>query len=87
MIIFILLYSYASMLLCFYAPMLIVNNDTAHSLDLKIIIFSNINPFNTVILECNLVRDPEAKLTPKGTPVCKFSVASNHSYKVEGVRQ
>jgi len=45
------------------------------------------NQLNSVILEGNLVRDPEAKLTPKGTPVCKFAVASNRSYKAEGVRQ
>ena len=30
------------------------------------------NNLNSVILEGNLVRDPEANLTPKGTPVCKF---------------
>jgi single-strand DNA-binding protein len=45
------------------------------------------NQLNSVILEGNLVRDPEANLTPKGTPVCKFSVASNRYYKSEGVRQ
>ena len=45
------------------------------------------NQLITVILEGNLVRYPEAKLTPKGTSVCKFAVASNRSYKAEGVRQ
>ncbi|QEN09426.1 single-stranded DNA-binding protein [Oceanispirochaeta crateris] len=45
------------------------------------------NNLNSVILEGNLVRDPEANLTPKGTPVCKFSVASNRYYKSEGIRQ
>ena len=45
------------------------------------------NQSSTVLLEGNLVRDPEAKLTPKGTPVCKFAVASNRFYKAEGVRQ
>ena len=45
------------------------------------------NQLNSVILEGNLVRDPEGNLTPKGTPVCKFSVASNRYYKSEGVRQ
>jgi single-strand DNA-binding protein len=45
------------------------------------------NNLNSVILEGNLVRDPEANLTPKGTPVCKFSVASNRYFKTEGVRQ
>ncbi|MDA3955505.1 single-stranded DNA-binding protein [Oceanispirochaeta sp.] len=45
------------------------------------------NNLNSVILEGNLVRDPEANLTPKGTPVCKFSLASNRFYKSEGIRQ
>jgi single-strand DNA-binding protein len=40
-----------------------------------------------IILEGNLVRDPDAKLTPKGTEVCHFSLASNRYYKQEGVRQ
>ena len=44
------------------------------------------NQLNSVILEGNLVRDPEAKLTPKGTPVCQFAVASNRYFKSEGVR-
>ncbi|MDA3958289.1 MAG: single-stranded DNA-binding protein [Oceanispirochaeta sp.] len=34
-----------------------------------------------------MVRDPEANRTPKGTRVCKFSVASNRFYKSEGIRQ
>ncbi|WP_367277194.1 single-stranded DNA-binding protein [Oceanispirochaeta sp.] len=32
-------------------------------------------------LEGNLVRDPEAYHTPRGTPVCKFAVARNRYYK------
>jgi len=41
------------------------------------------NTMNSVILEGNLVRDPEQKETPKGTPVCNFSVASNRFIKRE----
>ncbi len=45
------------------------------------------NNLNSVILEGNLVKDPEGRLTPKGTPVCLFTLASNRSYKLDGVRQ
>ena len=38
---------------------------------------------NTVIIEGNLTRDPEVKTTPKGTPVCNFSLASNRYYTVD----
>ena len=38
---------------------------------------------NTVIIDGNLTRDPELKETPKGTPVCNFSVASNRYYFVD----
>ncbi|OQY32539.1 MAG: single-stranded DNA-binding protein [Spirochaetaceae bacterium 4572_59] len=44
------------------------------------------NQLNSIILEGNLVRDPEGKLTPKGTALCEFSVASNRFYKQDGVR-
>jgi len=40
-----------------------------------------------VILEGNLVRDPESNHTAKGTPVCRFAVASNRYYKKDGERQ
>ncbi len=33
------------------------------------------------MIEGNLVRDPVFKSTPKGTPVCTFSLASNRFYK------
>ena len=36
--------------------------------------------FNKVILAGNLTRDPELKYTPKGTAVCKITVAVNRSY-------
>lgn len=39
------------------------------------------NNLNSILLEGNLVRDPELSYTPKGVAVCKFSVASNRFYK------
>jgi len=39
------------------------------------------NNLNSVLIEGNLVRDPELSYTPKGTPVCKFSVATNRFFK------
>ncbi|MBN1685898.1 MAG: single-stranded DNA-binding protein [Spirochaetales bacterium] len=39
------------------------------------------NSLNSILIEGNLTRDPELKSTPKGTPVCSFSVASNRFYK------
>lgn len=41
------------------------------------------NNLNSVLLEGNLVRDPELNYTGKGTPVCNFSVATNRFYKQE----
>lgn len=41
------------------------------------------NNLNSVLLEGNLVRDPELSYTGKGTPVCSFSLASNRFYKQE----
>src|SRR5512136_2997725 len=39
------------------------------------------NNLNSILLEGNLVRDPEISYTPKGTPVCNFSIACNRYYK------
>lgn len=39
------------------------------------------NNLNSILLEGNLVRDPDLKTTPSGTPVCTFSVASNRWFK------
>lgn len=39
------------------------------------------NNLNSILIEGNLVRDPELSYTPKGTAVCKFAVACNRSYK------
>ena len=36
---------------------------------------------NKVLLIGNLGKDPELKYTPKGTAVCKFSLAANEPYK------
>jgi single-strand DNA-binding protein len=41
------------------------------------------NNLNSILIEGNLVRDPELSYTPKGTAVCKFSVASNRFFKHE----
>lgn len=37
--------------------------------------------FNKVILMGNLTRDPELRVTPKGTAVCQVGVAVNQSYR------
>jgi single-strand DNA-binding protein len=39
------------------------------------------NNLNSILIEGNLVRDPECRATPKGTAVCKFTIASNRFYK------
>jgi single-strand DNA-binding protein len=39
--------------------------------------------FNKVILQGNLTRDPEMRYLPKGTAVCKFSLAVNRKWKDE----
>ncbi len=41
------------------------------------------NHLNSVIVEGNLVRDPELGYTPKGIAVCRFTIASNRYYKQE----
>ena len=41
------------------------------------------NNLNSILIEGNLVRDPELAYTTKGTAVCKFSVASNRFFKQE----
>jgi single-strand DNA-binding protein len=39
------------------------------------------NNLNSILIEGNLVRDPEFRTTPKGTPVCTFSIASSRYFK------
>ena len=38
---------------------------------------------NSLIIEGNVVRDPVVKATPRGTPLCMFSIASNRFVKQE----
>lgn len=40
-----------------------------------------LNNLNSVLIEGNLVRDPELKYSPKGTAVCSFALASNRYFK------
>ena len=40
-----------------------------------------LNNLNSLLIEGNLVRDPELSYTPKGTAVCKFTVACNRFFK------
>jgi single-strand DNA-binding protein len=37
--------------------------------------------FNKVYLIGNLTRDPELRVTPKGTAICQFGIAVNRQYK------
>jgi single-strand DNA-binding protein len=39
------------------------------------------NNLNSILIEGNMVRDPLFRSTPKGTPVCTFSLASNRFFK------
>lgn len=39
------------------------------------------NNLNSVLIDGNIVRDPQFHSTPKGTAVCTFSVASNRFFK------
>ena len=39
------------------------------------------NNLNSVLIEGNLVRDPELKYTQKGAAVCSFALASNRFFK------
>lgn len=43
--------------------------------------------FNQVILVGNLTRDPELRVTPKGTPICQFGLAINRKFKDESGQQ
>ena len=38
------------------------------------------NTINSIVIEGRLVRDPVLKLTPNGTEVCSFSLATNRYY-------
>jgi len=41
----------------------------------------DLNNLNSIIIEGNLVRDPQLKVIPNGNQVCSFAVASNRFYK------
>ena len=41
------------------------------------------NNLNSILIEGNMVRDPQLRATPKGTSVCTFSLASNRYFKQE----
>ena len=45
------------------------------------------NNLNSILLEGNLTKDPETVITPKGTQICRFSVATNRYYKVNDEQQ
>ena len=45
------------------------------------------NSLNSVLIEGNLTRDPELATTPKGTFVCRFSIASNRFYMTDDEMQ
>ena len=42
------------------------------------------NSLNSMLVEGNLTEDPVMTSTPKGTPVCAFTVASVRYYKEDG---
>ena len=39
------------------------------------------NNLNSILIEGNLVRDPQIKATQKGTSVCNFTIASNRFFR------
>jgi len=41
------------------------------------------NNLNSILIEGNMVKEPLFRTTPKGTPVCTFSLASNRFFKQE----
>jgi single-strand DNA-binding protein len=46
-----------------------------------LIVREKMNNLNSILIEGNMVRAPEFRTTGKGTPVCKFSLASNRYFK------
>jgi single-strand DNA-binding protein len=42
---------------------------------------------NKVLLMGNLTRDPEMRVTPRGTPICQFGLAINRKFKLESGEQ
>ena len=46
-----------------------------------------VNCLNSILLEGNLVRDPESKTLSTGTQVCNFTVASDRFYRQNDVSE
>ena len=46
-----------------------------------------LNNLNSILIEGNLVRDPELKYSPKGSAVCTFALASNRFFKQDDETQ
>ena len=42
------------------------------------------NDLNSILIEGNLVREPQYRTTPRGTPLCTFPIATNRFYKQNG---
>ena len=45
------------------------------------------NNLNSLLIEGNLVKDPESKTMAKGTLLCTFSIASNRYFRQDGKMQ
>ena len=45
------------------------------------------NNLNSILIEGNLIREPEMRTTPKGTPVCTFQLASNRYYRQDSAME
>jgi len=48
---------------------------------------NQVNHLNSVSVEGTLVRDPVFRTTPKGTPLCKFLLASKRFLEEEGTHE
>ena len=42
------------------------------------------NNLNSILIEGNLVKDPESRTTAKGTALCTFTIATNRYYRKDG---
>jgi len=41
------------------------------------------NNLNSILIEGNLVRDPQVRQSPRGKPICNFTIASSRLFKDE----
>jgi single-strand DNA-binding protein len=46
-----------------------------------------VSEYNKIILLGNLTRDPDLRYTPTGSPVCEFSLAVHHKYRVHDAQK